>query len=79
MRSNRISNRFNSTQQQHIWDSKKNVCRSVSAKVLNSERQSSILQKTSITDLLQDSKDPTGLHFKNFSIQFTLHQSRKLI
>ena len=45
MCSNRISNRFNSTQQQHIWNSTKNVCRSVSAKVMNSERKSSILQR----------------------------------
>ena len=32
---------------------------------------------TSITDLWKDSKDAIGLHFKDFSIQFTLHQGRK--
>ena len=30
-----------------------------------------------MTDLWQDSKDTTGLHFKKFSIQFTLHQGLK--
>ena len=44
---------------------------------MNTEKKSSISQKTSITDLLQDSKDTTGLQFKEFSIQLTLDQEGK--
>ena len=39
---------------------------------MNTEKKSSISQKNSITDLLQDSKDTNGLHLKEFSIQVTL-------
>ena len=34
---------------------------------MNSEKKSSISWKISIADLLQDSKDATGLQFKKFS------------
>ena len=65
------------TLQQYIWNSTRHVCRSVFEKVMNTEKKSSISQKTSITDLLQDSKDTTGLQFKEFSIQLTLDQEGK--
>ena len=35
------------------------------------------MQKSSITDVSQASRHPSGLNFKNFSIHFTLHQVLK--
>ena len=70
---NRISNRFNSTAVHlELYETCVLVgfCKS-------NELLTEVIYFVKDLDLWQDSKDATGIHFKKFPIQFTLHQGQK--